>query len=117
MTEEAITEPTKIGVKLKAANVDIAYPPIFQSGGKYDLKLSAASDDSPLHDGVILVSLGTRYSSYCASIARTYLIDPTKQQELEYAALLAAQEAAIAALKEGATATSVMEAAVQVRGD
>ena len=27
-----MTAPSKIGVKLKAENVDIAYPPIFQSG-------------------------------------------------------------------------------------
>ncbi len=33
LTEDAITEPSKIGIKLKAENVDIAYQPIFQSGG------------------------------------------------------------------------------------
>ncbi len=33
-TEEVITDPSKINVKLKKENVDIAYPPIFQSGGK-----------------------------------------------------------------------------------
>lgn len=37
-TEEAITNPAKIQVKLRDDNVDIAYPPIFQSGGEYDLK-------------------------------------------------------------------------------
>ncbi len=78
------------------------------------MKLSAASDDSPLHAGVILVSLGTRYSSYCANVCRTYLIDPSKQMEAEYMALLAAQEAAIGALVEGAAAGAAMEAAVRV---
>jgi nucleosome binding factor SPN SPT16 subunit len=69
--EAAITEPTKIGVKLKAENCDIAYPPIFQSGGKFDLKLSAASDEANLaQEGVITVAIGTRYASYCANIAR-----------------------------------------------
>lgn len=38
-TEQVILEPAKIGVKLKSDNCDIAYPPIFQSGGKYDLKV------------------------------------------------------------------------------
>ena len=51
MTEEVITDPPKIGVKLKQENVDIAYPPLFQSGGHYDLKLNAACDDNNLHDG------------------------------------------------------------------
>eukprot|EP00955_Chlamydomonas_euryale_P086243 364199-Chlamydomonas_euryale.AAC.5 len=126
-TEEAIVDPSKVNVKLRADNVDIAYPPIFQSGGNYDLKawlyafwcrtpaaggyrrfgqlatvmppfmkvccpdkllvraamveqVSAFSDDSNLHDGVILVSIGTRYASYCANISRTYVINPTKKQ-------------------------------------
>ncbi len=34
MTEEVITDPSKIGVKLRADNVDIAYPPIFQVSWK-----------------------------------------------------------------------------------
>ncbi len=38
-TEEAITNPTRIQVKLRGDNVDIAYPPIFQSGGEYDTKV------------------------------------------------------------------------------
>lgn len=71
MVEGVITEPTKIGVKLRAENCDIAYPPVFQSGGRFDLKLSAASDDGELsQEGVVLVALGTRYASYCANIAR-----------------------------------------------
>jgi hypothetical protein len=30
MVEGVVTEPTKIGVKLRAENCDIAYPPVFQ---------------------------------------------------------------------------------------
>ncbi|KIZ00422.1 FACT complex subunit SPT16 [Monoraphidium neglectum] len=71
MVEGVVTEPTKIGVKLRAENCDIAYPPVFQSGGRFDLKLSASSDDTNLaQEGVITVALGTRYGSYCANIAR-----------------------------------------------
>lgn len=33
MVEGVVSEPTKIGVKLKADNCDIAYPPVFQVGG------------------------------------------------------------------------------------
>lgn len=64
--------------------------------------------------GVILVSLGTRYQSYCANIARTYIINPNKAQEAQYGALLAAHDAACAALKEGQPARTAMEAAVKV---
>ncbi len=45
---------------LQADSVDIAYPPLFQSGGQYDLRLSTVSNDSPLHYGVILCSLGAK---------------------------------------------------------
>ena len=37
--EEAITDPSKCQVKLKSDNVDIAFPPIIQSGGQYDLRV------------------------------------------------------------------------------
>ena len=36
--EEVITKPEKINLKLKADSVDIAYPPVVQSGGNYDFK-------------------------------------------------------------------------------
>ncbi len=150
--------------------------PCLQSGGTYDLRVSAASSDAPLHDdGVIVVSLGeqalegravakilliacldfrppsrangkglglrvlgkaeahdiaergavvagdlpnacrtpgTRYQSYCANISRSYIINPSKDQTAQYNALLAAHEAAIAALKPGAPLTAPGEAVV-----
>lgn len=57
---------------------DICYAPIIQSGGKYNFKATAQSDNELLHDGTILCSLGVRYKSYCSNIGRTILIDPTK---------------------------------------
>jgi len=36
--EEVISKPEKVRVKLKEELVDIAYPPIVQSGGAYDFK-------------------------------------------------------------------------------
>lgn len=77
------------------------------------LQVSAQSNDSTLHYGVIIASLGARYSMYCANVARTYLVDPTQQQEKEYAALLEAQQAAIAALVEGAPMSAPYAAAAQ----
>lgn len=65
--------------------------------------------------GVIIVSLGTRYQSYCANVSRTYIINPNKAQEAQYNALLAAHEAACAALKDGQPAKASMEAAIRVR--
>ena len=56
---------------------------------------------------------GARYSLYCANAARTYLVDPSKQQQEQYAALLAAVEAASKALEPGAKCSAAYSAAVQ----
>ena len=53
-----------------------------------------------------------RYASYCANVARTYFVDPTKEQEEQYAALQEAQAAAVAALVEGAPMSAAWDAAV-----
>lgn len=57
---------------------DWCYTPIIQSGGAYDLRPSAQSDEGKLKPGVVLCSMGVRYKSYCANVGRTYLIDPDK---------------------------------------
>lgn len=116
-TEEIIADPTKIQVKLKSENCDIAYPPVIQSGGKFDFKVGTPSDDSTLHNSVIVVSVGTRYSSYCANLSRSYVINPTPKQAEEYHALLAAHEAVIASLVPGTILSSVPEAAVKALHD
>ena len=61
---------------------DWCYPPIIQSGGVYDLKPSAMSNQNKLHDGTIICALGSRYKSYCSSIARTFLVNPEKVKPL-----------------------------------
>jgi len=78
LTEKTILSPTKINVKLKAGNVDICYPPIFQSGGKYDLRPGALSNDDDLHydsGSLIVCAMGAKYSGYCSNVARTFFID------------------------------------------
>ncbi|XVE89510.1 hypothetical protein DITRI_Ditri20bG0002600 [Diplodiscus trichospermus] len=116
-TEKTILEPARIKVKLKAENIDICYPPIFQSGGQFDLKPSASSNDENLYydsTSVIICALGSRYNSYCSNIARTFLIDANGTQSKAYEVLLKAQEAAISAFKSGNRASSVYQAAVSV---
>ncbi|RAL39897.1 hypothetical protein DM860_008037 [Cuscuta australis] len=116
-TEKAILEPHKVNVRLNPDNVDICYPPIFQSGGKFDLRPGAASDDETLHydsASIIICAVGSRYNSYCSSVARTFLIDSTSMQSKAYEVLLKAQEAAIAALKPGNKINAVYQAALAV---
>lgn len=60
------------------SSVDWIYTPIIQSGGEYDLKPSAESNEKNLEAGVILASIGLRVRSYCSNLGRTFLIDPAK---------------------------------------
>lgn len=116
-TEKAILEPARIKVKLKAENVDICYPPIFQSGGEFDLKPSASSNDENLcydSTSVIICAVGSRYNSYCSNVARTFLIDANSTQSKAYEVLLKAQEAAISKLKSGNKLSAAYQAALTV---
>eukprot|EP00899_Mesostigma_viride_P015637 jgi/Mesvir1/24074/Mv10796-RA.1 len=117
LTEAAMEKPQAIGVKLKAEALDVCYPPIFQSGGAFDLRPGAENNDKPLAAGVILVSLGARYSQYCSNIARTFIINASEEQMANYKLLLAAQGAAIEALKGGNKLSDVYKAAVNVVKD
>ncbi|KAI5658442.1 hypothetical protein M9H77_27235 [Catharanthus roseus] len=115
--EKAILDPARVKVKLKAENVDICYPPIFQSGGKFDLRPNAwSNDDYIFYDStsVIICAIGARYNSYCSNVARTFLIDANAAQSKAYEVLLRAHEAAIAALKPGNKVSAVYQAALAV---
>lgn len=68
----------KLGEDFDTSQLDWTVGPVIQSGGKYDLRQNAQSDENNLHAGIILASMGLRYKSYSSQIARTYLIDPTK---------------------------------------
>lgn len=116
-TEKAVIDPSKAKVKLKPDNVDICYPPVFQSGGVFDLRPSAISNEDPLYYdalGVIICAIGARYNSYCSNVARSYLIDAESVQERAYKVLLKAHEAAVNALKPGNLASAAYKAAVEV---
>ncbi|KAH7542906.1 FACT complex subunit SPT16 [Ziziphus jujuba] len=116
-TEKAILEPSKAGARLKAENVDICYPPIFQSGGQFDLRPSAASNDELLYydsASVIICAVGARYNSYCCNVARTYLIDANPLQSKAYGVLLKAHEATISELKPGNKVSAAYQAALSV---
>ncbi|CCG80577.1 FACT complex subunit spt16 [Taphrina deformans PYCC 5710] len=104
---ERVLENAKFLTKIKGGSdfdpdqLEWCYTPIIQSGGKYDLKPSAMSDDEVLHDGVIICSLGLRYKSYCSNIGRTYLIDPSEVQVKHYEFLVSLQKQAIEAARDG----------------
>lgn len=94
--------------------LDWAYGPIVQSGGQYDLRMSAQPNDGNLHSGCIMAGVGFRYKTYCSVVARTYLIDPSKSQTSNYKLLLAAHDAALKEIKEGALPKDVYNKALGV---
>ena len=116
---ERVLDDTKFMAKVSndptfdAEQLEWCYTPIIQSGGDYDLKPSAMSNESNLTGGVILCSMGLRYRSYCSNVGRTYLIDPTKEQSDNYDFLLKLQQRVFDGLKPGATLKSVYQAAVK----
>ena len=75
-------------MKVNKDSVESCYTPIIQSGGKYDIKVSAQSNNDNMSFDIIICSLGARYKSYCANISRTYMIDPLPKIEDTYTLLI-----------------------------
>ena len=94
--------------------LDWAYGPVVQSGGEYSIGFNAQPNDQNLHSGCIVTGLGFRYKTYCAALARTFLIDPSKSQTANYKILLAAHAAALEAIRDGATIKDVYNKALGV---
>ena len=113
LIEDRILDPSKLEVRLKVTKVNTCYSPIVQSGGKYDLKLTAQSNSENIQYDTIVVSLGARYASYCSNLSRTIFVDPTKGQEKYYGAVIKAQEAAMAAMIPGDPLSNAYKAAVK----
>ena len=103
---------SKLPSDFSADNLDWTYGPVVQSGGKYDLKLTAQSDEANLTQGIIIAGLGLRYKSYSSLLARTYLVDPTKTQENNYKFLLTIHETIIREAKEGVLAKDLYNKAL-----
>lgn len=100
-------------------NTDWVYSPIIQSGGEYDLRVSAYSNESELKPDIILSSLGIRYKSYSACSARTFMINPSKQQENNFSTLLDVRLEVLKVMKAGVAAKDVYNniyAQLQSRG-
>lgn len=79
---------------------------------KFVVSACSGRDASVVRGEQILISIGTKYLSYCANIARTYLVDPSAEQGEAYKLLMEAQDAAIAALVEGAPMSAAPRAAI-----
>jgi nucleosome binding factor SPN SPT16 subunit len=114
LTDEVFQKPELVKSKLRADNLDSCYTPIIQSGGKFDLKPSAESDEETMHYGTIICVVGGRYKNYCANVGRTYLINPTQDQKETYELLIKAYTACKENMKPGKKVCDVYNAALDV---
>ena len=105
---------SKLPADFDAEQLEWVYGPTIQSGGSYDLKLSALSDDSNLHAGTIIAGLGLRYKNYCSIVARSYLVDPNKSQESNYKLLLSIHNTVITEAQEGVTVKDLYNKALGI---
>ena len=104
--------PEKYNLKYDANHLDICHQPIIQSGGTYNLKPSAVSTDANLKLDLIICSLGIRYDNYCASLARTFFINPSIYQQKCYSILADIESEVIKCLVPGAILGNVYDHAV-----
>ncbi|KAG6854966.1 hypothetical protein C0991_009789 [Blastosporella zonata] len=96
--------------------VEFCYPPIIisrSSKSGYDLRYTViSSEDNIAHKGVLLVSFGLRYKSYCANVGRTFIVDPNQDQEKQYGILLALQTELLSFIKHDVPARDVYQHAL-----
>jgi nucleosome binding factor SPN SPT16 subunit len=109
--EEFCEDPSKIKLNVPPGQLESCYFPIIQSGGEYDLRPSAATNNEPLSDDVVIVSLGARYKFYCANIARTFFVDPVPKIETTYGILLELRRECLALMLAGHRIGDVSETA------
>lgn len=103
------------GHKFNIDLLDWTYSPIIQSGNKFDLRVSARSNNDQLQgNGCILASCGIRYNNYCSNVTRTFLIDPSEEMVNNYDFMLDLQNEIITnQLKVGRVVNEVYDSVVQ----
>lgn len=65
------------------------------------------------HKGVVLVSVGIKYKGYCANLGRTFIVDPTKEQERVYQILVSLQAELLSKMADGVAAKDIYSHAVE----
>ncbi|MDP2435372.1 MAG: M24 family metallopeptidase, partial [archaeon] len=111
--EEILATPAKISRKLDPDLVESTNTTFIQSGAGLSFLQTPGSDNTQLSYDIIFASLGAKYSTQSCAISRTVLIDAPEQARPIYQTVLAAQQAAEAALLPGQSASSVRKAVLE----
>ncbi|OQV21600.1 FACT complex subunit spt16 [Hypsibius exemplaris] len=93
-------------------DVEMCYPAIVQSGGKFNFKFNVTSENDNLQFGVICASFGVKYKEYCSNVARTVMVAPTKSQLACYDIAYELEEHIVKKLTAGARLCDVYEAGI-----
>ncbi|CAM9636027.1 unnamed protein product [Scytosiphon promiscuus] len=109
--QDIMEDPSKIKLNVSKDLVESCYFPIVQSGGQYQLKASAQSDERDLSYDIILCSMGARYKSYCANVSRSFFINPPKKVQNTYRTLLSLYHKCLDNLRPGEPVKGVVEKA------
>ncbi len=96
-----------------------AFPTIVASGPNAGVLHHIANDRTMRAGELVLIDAGARQDMYCADISRTFPVSGTfsAEQRALYEIVLAAHDAAIAAVRPGATIDDVHDAALRVLVD
>ncbi len=93
----------------------MSFETIVASGKRSALPHGRATSEKLPRNGFIMLDFGVIHNGYCSDMTRTVYLGKPGRKELEaYEAVLAAQEAAVAAVAPGATCGQVDEAARKV---
>jgi nucleosome binding factor SPN SPT16 subunit len=87
---------------------DLAYAPIIQSGGNYDMKVTAAPDENAISCDTIVLRVGSKFKGFFSNQARTMFIDPDPKQKAVYILLLEIQKKLVAKLRPGTKVSEVI---------
>lgn len=102
----------------KKDNLDVAYNPVIQSGGKFKLKIkgTSESDNEPLYynGGCVVIMIGFKLKDYCVNVGRTLYFDATKEQKEIYQVLLKAFKKGLITLRNNVQLSNVYNAALKV---
>lgn len=110
--DQKFLQKLNISDNFDETSVDWATQPTVQSGGNYDLKFNSEPDNEKMDPGVIIAALGIRNSSYASLVARTYLVDPTKEVEANYKLLITVHETILSTIRDGITGREVFNKAL-----
>jgi nucleosome binding factor SPN SPT16 subunit len=105
-------------LKLDLEELESCYTPIVMSGGSYDLRPSATSNELELDykssHPTIIMACGARYKYACSNLVRTYFVNATTVHEQAYTLLTDVYTACLANLRPSTRLSKVYDAAVAV---